>query len=490
MPDEQIKKAVEDAPEAFEDSAVIEAMLVELAALPIIEYEQRRKEAKKRLGVRYSVLDAEVAKRRPTAKSSTDTPALFADTELWPEAVDGAALLGALTTAVARYVVLPEGAATAIALWVIHAHAHDAAQISPILAIESPIKRCGKSTLQTILKFLTPRPLATINITVAPLFRAVEKWKPTVLLDEAETFLRDDDALRGLLNAGHNRAGAFVIRAVGDDHDPTPFSVWAPKSIALIGKLPDTLADRSITIRLNRRRRDETIERQRLDRMEGFVALAQQTARWAADNMDALREADPEVPAELHDRAADNWRPLLAVADHSCGQWPEWARQAARLLSDVEDEDSAAVMLLADIHALFTERGSDRITSVDLARALGAMEERPWPEWRKGNPITARSVARLLAGFFIKPRPLRIDGQSVAKGYLLDDFKDIFPRYVPDLSVTRLQPNETGPSSENASVTPEKNVTDEKGPKPAEINECNRVTDEKGGAGEKWGMEI
>jgi len=435
-------------------------------------------------------LDAEIAKRRPASKSGTDTPALFADTELWPEAVDGAALLGALTTAVARYVVLPEGAATAIALWVIHAHAHDAAQISPILAIESPIKRCGKSTLQTILKFLTPRPLATINITVAPLFRAVEKWKPTVLLDEAETFLRDDDALRGLLNAGHNRAGAFVIRAVGDDHDPTPFSVWAPKSIALIGKLPDTLADRSITIRLNRRRRDETIERQRLDRMEGFVALAQQTARWAADNMDALREADPEVPAELHDRAADNWRPLLAIADHAGGQWPEWARQAARLLSDAEDDDSAAVMLLADIHALFTERGSDRITSVDLARALGAMEERPWPEWRKGNPITARSVARLLAGFFIKPRPLRIDGQSVAKGYLLDDFKDIFPRYVPDLSVTRLQPNETGPSSENASVTPEKNVTDEKGPKPAEINECNRVTDEKGGAGEKWGMEI
>ena len=102
MPDEQIKKAVEAAPDALEDRAVREAMLAELAALPLIEYEQRRKEAKKRLGVRYSVLDAEVAKRRPTAKSSTDTPALFADTELWPEAVDGAALLGALSTEPSR----------------------------------------------------------------------------------------------------------------------------------------------------------------------------------------------------------------------------------------------------------------------------------------------------------------------------------------------------------------------------------------------------
>ncbi len=92
MPDEQIKKAVEAAPGALEDSAVIEAMLVELAALSSVEYDQRREEAKNRLGVRYSVLDAEVAKRRPVAKSNTDSTDLFSDPEPWPDPVDGAAL--------------------------------------------------------------------------------------------------------------------------------------------------------------------------------------------------------------------------------------------------------------------------------------------------------------------------------------------------------------------------------------------------------------
>ena len=333
--------------------------------------------------------------------------------------------------------------------------------------------------------------MPTANITSAALFRTVEKWEPTVIIDEADTFLRDNDELRGVLNSGHVRGSGGVIRTVGDNHEPRRFSTWAPKAIALIGALPDTLADRSIPVRLRRKRPDESVERVRLDRMDDLTVLKRQAARWAADNLDALRGADPDVPVGLHDRAADNWRTILSIADLAGGGWPDRARETARALSaDGDDDASAKVMLLVDIRALFAERHTDRITSVDLVLALVAMEERPWPEWRKGNPITARSVARLLAGFFIKPRPLRIDGQSVAKGYLLDDFKDIFPRYVPDLSVTRLQPNETGPSSENASVTPEKNVTDEKGPKPAEINECNRVTDEKGGAGEKWGMEI
>ncbi len=135
MPDEPIKKAVEDAPDALEDSAVREAMLAELAALPLIEYEQRRKEARKRLGVRYSTLDAEVAKRRTAVESDTDTTDLFSDPDPWPDPVDGAAILDALAASFTRYVVLPDGAAEALALWVVFAHAHDAAYVSPIMTV-------------------------------------------------------------------------------------------------------------------------------------------------------------------------------------------------------------------------------------------------------------------------------------------------------------------------------------------------------------------
>ena len=490
MPDEPIKKAVEDAPEAFEDSAVIEALLVELAALSPVEYDQRREKARKRLRVRVATLDAEVAKRRPVVESDTDTTDLFSDPEPWPDPVDGAALLDALAASFTRYVVLPDGAADALALWVLFAHAHDAAYVSPIMALVSPEKRCGKTTGLTIIGALAPRALSTANITAAALFRTVEKWGPTVLIDEADTFLRDNDELRGVLNSGHVR-GSGVIRTVGDNHEPRRFSTWAPKAIAFIGALPDTLADRSISLRLRRKRPDEIVERLRLDRMDDLTIIKRQAARWAADNLDALRGADPNVPADLHDRAADNWRTMLAVADLAGGGWPDRARVTVKTISsDDNDEASAKVMLLADIRIIMANRAVERIVSVDLVEALVAMEDRPWPEWKRGKPITTRGVARLLAVFQIRPRPLRMDGHSVAKGYLLDDFKDTFTRYIPDSSVTRLQPNETGAYSENRSVTTGGGVTDRKGPKPAENKECNRVTDEKGGTGDEWGSQV
>ena len=166
-----------------------------------------------------------------------------------------------------RHVVLPVGGADAAALWTLHAHAHDTAAISPILAITSPTPECGKTTLLTLLGALVPKPLAASNITAAPLFRAVEKWRPTLLIDEADTFLRDSDELRGIINSGHNRGAAFVIRSVGDDHEPRQFMTWAPKVIALIGKLPPTLASRAIHIEMRRLGPGETVEPVRADRL-------------------------------------------------------------------------------------------------------------------------------------------------------------------------------------------------------------------------------
>ena len=479
MPDEPIKKAVEAAPDALEDSAVIEAMLAELAALSPVEYDQRREEARKRLGVRVTTLDAEVAKRRPATESDTDTTDLFSDPDPWPDPVDGAAMLDALATSFTRYVVLPDGAADALALWVVFAHAHDAAYVSPIMTVTSPLKRCGKTTCLGIIKELAPRALPTANITSAALFRTVEKWEPTVIIDEADTFLRDNDELRGVLNSGHVRGSGGVIRTVGDNHEPRRFSTWAPKAIALIGALPDTLADRSITARLRRKRPDETVERLRLDRMGALTVLKRQAARWATDNLDALRESGPEVPACLHDRAADNWRTMLGIADRAGADWPGRARATARALSaDGDDEASASVMLLADIHSIFAERGVERIASGDLVETLVSMEHRPWPEWRRGKPITVRQVARLLKPHGIAPGTIRTADGGTAKGYHRVAFEDVFARYLPIRSVTTSQPAESLDLSQNSIRHKPENVTDGKSPKPAKSGTCDVVTDE------------
>lgn len=472
--------------EALDDPRVRAALLEELATLDAIEYDRRREEEAKQLGVRVKTLDDEVARRRPqdnNGHAGQGSPVVFEEIEPWPDVVDGATLLNGLVAAYKRFVALPPGGAEALALWTVHTHAHDAASVSPILSITSPEKRCGKTTTLRVLGALVPRHLPTSNTTLAPLFRSIEKWRPTLLVDEADTFLRDDDSLIGALNSGHCRETAWLLRSVGDDHEPKRFHTWGAKAVAFIGRAPGTLEDRSITVRLQRRRPDEQVERFRLAREDpDLKVLAQQSARWAADYMALLREAEPDPPGGLHDRAIDNWEPLLAIADLAGGRWPKEARRVAVLLSGGdEDESSYRVTLLGDIGAIFKQRGGDRLPSADLCEALAGMEDRPWPEWKKGKPITTRQLAQLLKPFGVSPTTIKQADGSTIKGYLRERFDGAFARYLPNLSVTTSQPTATEGLSGFAIRNQEGEVTDRNRPKLAPTQGCDGVTDENPG---------
>ena len=315
-----------------------EARLAErIVALSRHEYEKGRKGIAKEEGVTVRYLDG---LREFTSRSAEpESPSLFPKVDPWPEPVAGAELLDLLRHSLERFVVFTEYGAATVALWVLAAWSVEAFLIAPYLAIISPEKRCGKTTLMEILGRFVPLPLKTSNITPAALFRAVEKFRCSLLIDEADSFLdrkskaSGRDELRGILNAGHSRASAYVIRTVGEDHEPVVFNVFGPKAIACIGQLPDTIEDRSIVIRLRRRGAGEKVERHRIDRGYEFAGLARKCARWAQDHVEALRAADPETPAALHDRAADNWRPLLAVANSAGGAWLWLAVAAAKGLT-------------------------------------------------------------------------------------------------------------------------------------------------------------
>ncbi len=291
----------------------------------------------------------------------------------WPDPVDGAALLDQIKTAVLqRHIIMSDEAATAVALWILFSHAHEAFTISPYLTITSPTKRCGKTTLVGTVMGVVPRVLLSSNITPQALFRTIEDFKPTLLIDEADTFLGLSDEMRGLLNASHTKHTATVIRLVGDDFKPKKFSTWCPKLLSLIGALPDTLMDRSILIPMRRKRKEERVVRFRADKTPlAFEPLFRQAMRWAADHLEELREADPTLPEELDDRAQDNWRGLTAVADLAGGDWPMKARNAALALSgeEVRAEGTVAVKLLSDIKAYFEldrNQGKDGLSSYDI----------------------------------------------------------------------------------------------------------------------------
>jgi putative DNA primase/helicase len=167
-------------------------------------------------------------------------------------------------------------------------------------------------------------------------------------------------------------------------------------------------------------------------------------ARFAADCLHQFRGATAKMPNALGNREADNWAPLVAIADAAGGRWPDLGRQVAAnlTLANRATEECAAVMLLEDLHAVLMARTGDRIQSADLVKALLELEHRPWAEWRNGKPITPNAIARLLAPFNIRPFEMRM-GARVVRGYEASQFADTFARYVETASVqsaTPLQP--------------------------------------------------
>src|SRR5262249_47402616 len=243
--------------------------------------------------------------------------------------------------------------------------------------------------------------LPTANATPSAIFRIVEQAGPTLLIDEADTFLKENDELRGILNTGHRRGGQ-VLRTVGEDHEPRQFSTWAPAAIAMIGRLPDTLNDRSVVINLRRRKPTEKVKSFRRDRAGDLSVLAGKMVRWAQDHHAELTGSEPDM-GELVNRVADNWRPLFAIADIAGGPWRKRVRELAAAADKATAEQSVSVLLLQDIRWIFDGRPetdndggivqggikSDRISSADLVSQLVAIEGRPWAEWNRHSLIVA-----------------------------------------------------------------------------------------------------
>jgi putative DNA primase/helicase len=412
-------------------SGDLDAALERLAALSPVQYEHERKGAAKRLHVRAPILDRLVKAKRPTTDDGKQGHAIsFSEPEPWPEPVDGPELLDEMAKAIRRHVVLPEHACDASALWVAHTYLLDRFLVSPRLGVRSPTKGCGKTLLLDVLGRLVLRPLPAANVTSSAIFRVIEGHCPTLLVDEADTFLYDNDELRGVLNSGHRKGGS-VLRTVGDDFEPRAFATFSACVIALIGSLPDTLHDRAVVIDLKRRMPSETIEPFRPDRAGYLDMLAGKTVRWAQDHADDVAAADPDMPPGIINRRADNWRPLLAIADVAGGDWPDRARKAA-MQSHIEAEDDDASrleLLLGDIRDV--SAGESEMPSADLVAALVAIEGRPWAELSKSRkPLTQNRLARMLRPLGIAPRYIGPETARV-RGYVLADFREAFERYLP-----------------------------------------------------------
>ena len=324
----------------------------------------------------------------------------------------------------------------AMALWTLHSHVFGRYQVTPRLALLSPVRGCGKTTALILLEALVAYPYRSDNVSAAAIYHTLSSREHTLLLDEGDNLgLLNNHVLRAVFNAGHRRGGVISRFVSGR---PRRFPVFAPLAVAAIGMLPLSLMHRAVIINMQRHAKGDTPLEQLDEHDPRFAAARAEIQKWAAT---CTLARETEMPPELHNRAADNWRVLLAIAD-DLGHG-EAARAAAVAHSVNRLDEDPGVILLADIRTVFNSQwGSlgNRITSANLIEELLALDSL-WNDWRglrddrPARKLNQSELARLLRPFDIRPRTIwpvrrRPDAKS-GKGYLREQFEAVWASYCP-----------------------------------------------------------
>lgn len=350
--------------------------------------------------------------------------------------VDKDLLIQDLVGEIKKYVVLSNHAALVMALWVIHTWCAELFSRSPLLLINAPERECGKSQALKIIGKLVRRPIETSNITMASLFRLINKYQTTLTVDEVDTFLGGKEELSGIINAGVERGGVVLrVETHGKELVECAYEVFSPKAmagIALERHLPPTTMSRGIQIPLKRKTKDDKVARLRSADAGFLTSLHSRMNRFVDDHRDVLSKGWDDLPDELGDREQDNAEPLLAIA-HCLG--PEWyikAREAILALCiETAPPQSVSNILLMDIKEVLRKHKGKYITTVALLEGLHFIPEADWSRHNNGGGLTPRQLAKHLASYQIRPKSVRMSDGSSPKGYAVFDFEEAFTRYLP-----------------------------------------------------------
>jgi len=320
----------------------------------------------------------------------------------------------------------------AVALWILHTYVFDRFDVTPRLALLSPVRGCGKTTLQALLGSLAADPYRTDNITAAAIYYLLDRQPHTLIIDEGDNLgLLHNPVLRAVFNSGHRRGGGVSRFIAGRARK---FPTFTPLAVAAIGLMPLPLLHRAIVINMQRSG-DATLTR--LDeRNPLFPAVRAEIRKWAEA---CTLNPEPDMPPSLRNRAADNWRVLLAIAD-SLGHG-EAARVAAIALSANRPDEDAGVVLLTDIRSIFERLQTERVPSATLIEALLTLDDGMWADWRGPNDdrparkLNQPELARLLRPFSIRPKTIwpaqrKPDSRS-SRGYLREQFEAAWAAYCP-----------------------------------------------------------
>ena len=434
MTEKTIEEALEE-PKGIPEDVAADLMKIENR----IERDIAIKEASKRLGASIGAIKAEL-ERRIKKRSNGKARVLEFSVAKLASAPSLDETLQNVSGFMGRFICYPsENARVAHTLWVAHCHLMEAWYTTPRLAFMSAEKASGKTRALEVTELLVPNSILSINASPAAIVTHVSAGAVTILHDEIDNVFGSAKSVEAnadlcaILNGGYRR-GAAVYRCVmqGKARELEKLEAFCPVAIAGLKTLPDTLASRSIFIRMRRRAPGESVEqfRQRKIRPQA-QALFDALALRCREIERAMATVEPKMPDSITDRDAECWEPLFAVADAAGGDWPRIARIAAAELikGAVDAVTSDGVELLEHIRGEMA--GEEKIWTLTLLNQLHNRDESPWMDVR-GRPLTDRGLAERLSPYGIKSRSVRI-GEKTLKGFYASDLHEAWSIYLPPL---------------------------------------------------------
>jgi putative DNA primase/helicase len=451
-----------------------EQVLDRLASMASLDLARVLKDEAQKLGVTVGDL-RNALKERNKSGNLEDSNSVVEDLVPWEGPLDPVVIAHEIRKAVTAYAVVAPHVDTAVALWVMASYRLNEFRKFPLLNITAPEMNCGKSVIIDLLACYCGRALEVENISPSAIFRTIELCQPTLLIDEADSFLKGNEDARGILNSAHKRGGG-VVRTVGDDHEPKKFSTYTPIAIAGIGGVHGTILSRCIVIHMERMGPDDYIDTMMASDEPQAVAMRKKLLAWAADPIPG--GVSMQVPKTTNRRIMDCWNPLFVVAHLLGGDWPGLCQLAFKALNEREaEDDNPGSELLRDIRQVFEMEGGAAIHTSVLAEALLTLDDSRWGDWNRGRGINGKGIAKLLKPYQVKSRQIKIHGVN-KHGYQLASFERVFQKYCPippSPNATTLQPSSDEPCSVIANATANYQVADKNRLQPNNDGACSVV---------------
>ena len=287
----------------------------------------------------------------------------------------------------------------------------------PYLHLIGP-KNSGKTRLLEVLKVLCYRGLLSASTSESALFRCIEEYKPTLLIDESEIYNAEGrSTVQNILNSGYRR-GQVVMRTGSREEGFTLdlFKVFGFKALSGTGGFKDTLESRAIRISMEKNIRpvEDFLDEGKAKELRSMLLYWRFQRLADMGDVVAVVAVSPRVsPPELSfcdGRHKELYTPLVLISNHGRGNIVSYAKDAYALMIDEESsgEEASIVLAILKIHGLI-KNGFISTTSVTDSFNLGISDS---------DKLTNRGT-----GWIMKRLGFNKKRRKSERGWIIDPYR-------------------------------------------------------------------